>query len=296
MGSYQDAAYWFSKALELAEYYTDEDVLFNIRSKLALTYLKINDLDRSKEYLNLNELNYEMLPTLLKALHNNYKALILLKNENSENRRIYLNESIKLSKKINNYRFISSAMANVAISIFQEEGDVALSKTYFDSSYYYAELSNNIGKIAFAKYNLGSYYFALNALDSAIFYFNASYSDYLRANQLKEAADALEELIEIYKSKNHWSKVDELYLMSLDLKDKQYLQLRDVYEQMEITDELLHQNILSLSKDRDNLELKKNQPFYKVFKDSFPWWMMFLQSALILILLLKIAKLRRKNH
>lgn len=248
-GSYQDAEHWFLKALSLAENHPDEQILLTLRNNIALTYFNLNQLDKGYQYIQKNDRDYKNMDIFSQTKHKHLKGIYEQRIGNDKSYIDHLKEAKQLALQTDNYKLICISYMNLGIALFSE--DVNYSKACFDTSIYFANRSMSKKHMGWAQYNLASWFFELNQLDSAIYYYQKSYTNYYSHGDVINAIDALEDMAAVYRLLQNWSEVDRLQKEIVRLKDEQYNALRNAYKEMDAIDESLMQDLAGIQEKNE---------------------------------------------
>lgn len=281
-GSYQDALHWFIKALAYAEENSKEQILYKIRGDIALTYFNLNQLDKGYQYIQKNDRDYKNMDIFSQTKHKHLKGIYEQGLGEDDSFIDHLKEAKQLALQTDDYKLICISYMNLGIALFSE--DVAYSKACFDSSLYYAFGSLSKKHIGWAEYNLASWFFELNQLDSALYYYQKSYTNYYSHGDVINAIDALEEMGVVYRLLKNWSEVDRLQKEIVRLKDEQYNALRNAYKEMDAIDESLMQDLARIHEKNEIIPDFWSRSIRPHILSLFLLFILLVQSLLIWVL------------
>lgn len=275
MGNLSDAINWMYKSIDLAEKNPDRNSLYTLRNDLATIYFRAGNYENGKAQLDLNEKEWAQLSLPhqvdLRTLQGNY-LMNLQKSSEAKAKYVVARE---LALKTESPILIATSYTN--LGIYEFDYDIQKSKEHFESSLFYAHMSNYPDKIALDYFNLAFWHYATESLDSALYYFETSYLVVEKVNAFTPMLDALEEMIGIHRQNENWQKVDELQGKIQEIKTKQYQQLMQSYNDLSLFDEL------ESSTAKENSARQQDGYLFGLQENSKTFWVVILLIAFVCI-------------
>ncbi len=283
MGNLNDAINWMQKSMDLAEKNPDRNSLYTLRNDITHVYFRVSNYEKGKEQLDLNETEWGHLSSLhrvdLRTLQGNY----LMNLKKSKEAKTKYDEALSIAIKTDDPVLIATCYTN--LGIYEFEYDVAQSKAFFETSLYYAQMSNFPDKIALDYYNLASWHYAVDDLDSALHYFSTSYKVVEQVNSYAPMLDAIYEMVDIHRTKENWPEVDRLQTKIQAIKTEQYTQLMQSYDDLNIFESqnpIDAPELSSFSKNRSFLGIDTTTSSFRII--LFLIFVVFIQTITILVL------------
>ena len=275
IGSLSESFFWMEKSLALAEMNPERSSLYNVRNDLATLYFKDSNFVACKKLIDLNVKEWEQLGKEIQVNTKTLEGNYLMHKGNKKEAKISYDAANKLAFETDNKVMLASTFTN--LGIFEYEYDQAKSKDYFESSLYYSKLSNYNEKIASDYYNLAFWHVGVNEIDSALYYFESSYNTAEKVKSYSNMLDALQEMIQIHRNQKNWTKVDDLHKKVQSIKNMQYEELMQSFEDLNMFEAFNSFTTKEIQKDDNQLKILG----LELSKDSL-WLLVFLVTLSIL--------------
>lgn len=209
-------------------------------ANLARIYIYQEKYDEAKEILN-DYIEYNKSISNLRNVGAGYGIYgQLYINQNKLDKATeYLERSMEFNLSTGNSKLIGNGYTNIAIASFIKE-DFKRAEEYFQLALSYRLEGKDDFFIAESYFNLGDFYYEMNELDSALFFYNKSFDIAYEHDNKIGMVDALEQIAKVYERQEKF----ELQAKSL----KEYIQLQKEINSEELSSEL---NILRVSFEED---------------------------------------------
>jgi tetratricopeptide (TPR) repeat protein len=212
---YRDAYESFIKALVISEKANDESYKSRIYNNIGNIYSSFNKFDLAETYY-LKALQ-QCQDSIGKIILLNNLGAIELDNGKSDTAFYYLNESLQMSKQHNDI-YSYSTLNNLGL-YYQKEKQFSAALSYFRLSLEKAKMNHKILKEAEVLSNLGTLFFEINKMDSALFYIDLSNVIAEKNSFFKISAENYLTLSKIEKSKGRNKDALVFFEKHANLKD-----------------------------------------------------------------------------
>lgn len=237
-GNEEEAIYYFSNLLKIAENSPNQNALYTGRNNLALAYFQNKRYDLGIIQLRQNEADAKFLNYECAAITNNLIGNYYLNKEMLDSAKFKYLKSIDYASKNSDNRLISTAYANLGICEFGDNPEKSMQ--LFEDSYQYALNSTSIERISVSLFNIASWHLEFEDRKMALKYYQQSYEVAASANSYVNMYDALDEIAEIYRSQDNWILVDSINQIIRGIKSEQHGEFIDLSN-----DEALLENAFS---------------------------------------------------
>lgn len=275
MGNMNEAILWMEKSIGLAENNPDRTTLYTVRNDLATVYYRASNYPKFKKLLDQNEAEWDYLTRELKVNLRTQQGNYLMINGKNDEAKKHYDEANKLAFETGNHIIIGTTYTNLAI--YEFDYDIKKSKELFESSLRHAHLSNYADKISLDYYNLAFWFLGTDKIDSAFYYFQASYTSAKSVNNFNYMLDALEEMIAIERTREKWNSVDELHNLVRDIKSVQFKELMNSFDEL-----ASFENLGNIDQTTLNDKMHSGFSFFGLEKSVF--WLIVSLITLVLVL------------
>lgn len=227
-------SYEFGKASGLQKFQTLSS------ANLSRIYIYKEEYDKAKKILN-DYIEFNKSISNIRnvgAGYGIYGQLYINQNKLEEATE-YLDRSMEFNLSTGNSKLIGNGYTNIAIASFIKE-DFKRAEEYFQLALSYRIESKDHFFIAESYFNLGDFYFEMNELDSALFFYNESFDIASEHNNKIGMVDALEQISLVYEKQSKF----ELQAKAL----KKFIELQKEINSEKISQEL---NVLRVSFEED---------------------------------------------
>lgn len=287
MGNLNEAILWMEKSLGLAEDNPDRTTLYTIRNDLATVYYRASNYPKAKKLLDQNEDEWDYLTQELRVNLRTLQGNCLMVNGKNDEAKKYYDEANRLALETENHILIGTTYTNLAI--YEFDNDPQRSKELFESSLRNALISNYADKISLDYYNLAFWFLGTDQLDSAFYYFQASYNTAKSVNNFNYMLDALEEMIAIDRTRENWNSVDDLHNLVREIKSTQFKELMNSFEELASIEQMGHI-------DQTISNESKHSGFSFFGLEKWVFWLIVSLLTLVLVLLYALLIVTKVRH